>query len=868
MNIMQKMSNRAYEDPYLNNLIYKLETDYCRKLYEGSNQLLLSETEILHLLRFSDILCRSGESKHRNLSLKIISLLLEFNEVNSTEYFRIIAANTLVKLGNFPSLPIIDNDENYLKVDEIGNDYILKELAQESPLGMPFTDAQYNVFEEMKKRNHYSFSGSTSFGKSFIFEAFTKYIIKEHNKTDNIAFIVPTKALINQVGNRLKEIVDEFGYKVITTPVIPKVFLNQDNKYIFVFTAERLILYFIDKNNPKIDYLFVDEAHKLLSKKDTRTPLLYHALVLAKRKSVNIYFASPNIPNADVFLEMINNSTDESMSIIESPVTQNRFFIDTIENKSFMISDYGDDIVFPKFDFKENDIIGNLQLVLELFSEDRQSIIYCNTVDKTIQTAINFATRLDKVESQKIDELIELIDEKVHHQYYLKKCLDKGVAYHFGGIPEEIKFRIENLYKNGLIKFLFCTSTLLEGVNLPAKNIFILSEKIGDGKMSDIDFWNLAGRAGRLRKDISGNIFCVNLYNQIGYWKDSKDIKLLRKKEIGEIKPQILSKKNENLYKNISNYFEQKEYSNKKLSNEKKKTIEMYGNILLFHDSINNDSVLKDRFLDSNKDSITLLKKTRDSLRVSPEILATSIDINIANQNKIASRDVPYLPTSTKKEDCLEVLNILYEQYKWIETESGGRNPMIKRKNKLGYYATLMESWINTKPLKVIIQNTIIYHYNNGNERDICIREDDGMLKYVKFDKENEFHINKLINDVVSDIDNILRFKIKNYVSNYQALLKDKDKDILNLNVSVSDWESYIEYGTTDNKIIEIQNLGFPRNIAIFLRDKYLDAFKRNNVGIIYDIDETYLKNNIDRNKYKFEYEELSLFMNWEIGEK
>ncbi|HGI8614077.1 TPA: hypothetical protein ACJVIV_000490 [Streptococcus agalactiae] len=383
--------------------------------------------------------------------------------------------------------------------------------------------------------------------------------------------------------------------------------------------------------------------------------------------------------------------------------------------------------------------------------------------------------------------------------------------------------------------------------------------------MSDIDFWNLAGRAGRLRKDISGNIFCVNLYNQIGYWKDSKDIKLLRKKEIGEIKPQILSKKNENLYKNISNYFEQKEYSNKKLSNEKKKTIEMYGNILLFHDSINNDSVLKDRFLDSNKDSITLLKKTRNSLRVSPEVLATSIDINIANQNKIASSDVPYLPTSTRKEDCLEVLNILYEQYKWIETESGGRNPMIRHKNQLKYYATLMESWINTKPLKVLIQNTINYYYNNGNERDIYIRED-GTLKAVKFDKENEFHINKLINDVVSDIENILRFKIKNYVSNYQALLKDKDKDILNLNVS--DWESYIEYGTTDNKTIEIQNLGFPRNIAIFLRDKYLDAFERNNVGIICDIDETYLKNNIDRNKYKFEYEELSLFMNWEIEEK
>lgn len=858
MNIMQKMSNRAYEDPYLRSLIHKLETDYCRKFYTNSSQLMLNEKEILHLLRFSDILCRAEESMHRNLSLKIISLLLELEDVSTSEYFRIIAVNTLVKLGNFPSLPIIDSDGKYLKVDEIRNDYILKELMQASPLGKPFTDAQYNVFEEMKKRNHYSFSGSTSFGKSFIFEAFTKHIIKEHNKTDNIAFIVPTKALINQVGSRLKEIVDEFGYKVITTPVIPKVFLNQDNKYIFVFTAERLILYFTDKNNPQIDYLFVDEAHKLLSKKDTRTPLLYHALVLAKRKSVNIYFASPNIPNADVFLEMINNSTDESMSIIESPVTQNRFFIDTVENKSFMMSDYGDDIVFPKFDFKENDIIGNLQLVLESFSEDRQSIIYCNTVDKTIQTAIDFADRCSKIDSEEIDEVIKLIDERIHHQYYLKKCLNKGIAYHFGGIPEEIKLRIENLYKQGLIKFLFCTSTLLEGVNLPAKNIFILSEKIGDGIMSDIDFWNLAGRAGRLRKDISGNIFCVNLYNQSGYWKDAKNVNILRTKEICKIKPQILSKQNDNLYKNIRNYFEQKSYSNKNLSNEKKKTIEMYGNILLFHDSINNDSILKDRFVDSGKNYVSLLKKTRNSLKVAPEILATSIDINIANQNKIAISDAPNLPTSTKREDCLEVLTILYEQYKWDETESGGRNPMIRHKNQLKYYATLMESWINTKPLKVLIQRTIDYFYNNGDERNLYIRQE-GKLNPVKFDKENESHINKLINDVVSDIENILRFKIKNYVSNYQALLKSKNK----VDLGSVDWESYIEYGTTDNKTIEIQNLGFPRNIAIFLRNKYLEAFKEDETGALCDVNELYLKNNIDKSKYKFEYDEISVLMNW-----
>ena len=190
----------------------------------------------------------------------------------------------------------------------------------------------------------------------------------------------------------------------------------------------------------------------------------------------------------------------------------------------------------------------------------------------------------------------------------------------------------------------------------------------------------------------------------------------------------------------------------------------MYGNVLLFHDSINSDSVLKDRFIDNNADSVSILKKMRSSLKVPSEILATSIGINVASQNKIVISDVPQLPKTTGYEDCLKVLSILYEQYKWNKTESGGRNPMIRNKNQLKYYATLMESWINSKPLKILIQKTIDYYYNDGIERDIYIRQANGRMQGIKFDKQNEIHINKLINDVVGDLENILRFKIKNYI--------------------------------------------------------------------------------------------------------
>lgn len=607
-NLIAELSEKAFKDEYLINLIYNLEKNYCNKLLDEEFIIKLSDKELFDLMRFADILCRSSEAEHKNLSLKIVSLVYEFKELLQNQFIKLSIMNVLTKLGNFPSINLIWNKFENTGIDEIDLDLIIKRLYNKSPIQEIFTDEQLKIFNELKDNNHFSFSGSTSFGKSFIFEAFTKYLIEEHNQSDNIAFIVPTKALINQVSYKIRNLVKSYSYKVINSPEIPKILKKKDGKYIFVFTPERLISYFLDGTNPKIDYLFVDEAHKLLSIKDTRTPLMYHALVMAKRKSINIFFASPNIPNPSVFLELVNNTPDESYAVKVESVSQNRFFINCHTDSSYLISDYGDNILFPKLNFSGN-VITDLGTILKTFSSGRQSIVYCNTIEKTISTAFEYAKTLEEVKNDYIDKLVDIINEKVHEQYYLKYCLKKGIAYHFGGIPEEIKIKVEELYKLGFIKIIFCTSTLLEGVNLPAKNIFILSEKIGLSNMTNVDFWNLAGRAGRLSKDLSGNIFCVNLYNQEGYWKDEKKVQILRNKNIKEVEPIILMKNNKNLYKNIANYYTKNEYTNKSLSEDDKKIIEMYGNILLYHDTVNSDSILKDRFIDSGNNSLDILKK-------------------------------------------------------------------------------------------------------------------------------------------------------------------------------------------------------------------------------------------------------------------
>ena len=135
------------------------------------------------------------------------------------------------------------------------------------------------------------------------------------------------------------------------------------------------------------------------------------------------------------------------------------------------------------------------------------------------------------------------------------------------------------------------------------------------------------------------------------------------------------------------------------------------------------------------------------------------------------------MPTETTYEGCYKVLRLLCEEYDWLSTESKGNYPMIRSKEQLSYYATLMEGWINSKPLKYLIQKTISYYYNSGESKEISLRKD-GKIYYMKFDKNNALHINTLINNLIKNLENNIKYKIKTYVSNYQSILRSCGVDL------------------------------------------------------------------------------------------
>lgn len=806
MNLIEKFAQKTNEDDYFRYLYSKLENKYFNKVLLAENENEFSKKEFYDLLRYADILCRAEDSFYRQKSYKIISLLNEF--YNSNIEFKTYAEAILIKLGNFPAKDLINNNEEIYTNSEIKLEKVTKEMYQSTPdEEYVFTDKQYELFEKLKNSNHYSFSGPTSFGKSFIIEEFIKYIIKERNGIDNIAILVPTRALISQTREQLKKNIKENNnYKIIEYPEIP--YMYNKNKYIFIFTPERLISYLGNQDNPNIDYMFIDEAQKIISNKDTRAPLYYHAILLAQRKSIKLYFASPNIPNSNIFLKIFEKSQTETMTIKESPVNQNRFYIDLFENKYYAITDENSLIEIESRIKNANfeNIEEELNYIIKNIGISNQNIIYCNSTSDTVKLATAFSSTLDDKVDEELNKLIKVIKENIHDDYFLIDCLKKGVAFHFGKLPQRIREKIEELFRKGNIDYIFCTSTLLEGVNLPAKNIFILSNSISRSKFTDIDFWNLAGRAGRLKHELLGNVICIRYSGKSNTWQGiDKDRDIIQNNVINDVTYDLINGKN-NFYKNLGLAIQSKEFTNKNASESQKRIWKNYSNLVVMHANENNFSILIKEFYEKNKDARKIITEAQKENIVPNYILEQSPEIRTKYQNEILNEESNYkFPKEITKCTCKEVLECLYSCYNWGEEESKGDKPLVRNEKRLNYLKHLMYNWISSRPLKVIIKLSIRFY----SKRKSIYRN--GRMEY--FSKDNKEQVNQVINDIMGGIDTDLRFKIKNYMTNYYLLMCEK----YGKENAGEDWTSYIEYGTTNLKNIELQKLGIPIHIANFL---------------------------------------------------
>lgn len=95
------------------------------------------------------------------------------------------------------------------------------------------------------------------------------------------------------------------------------------------------------------------------------------------------------------------------------------------------------------------------------------------------------------------------------------RVMAKGAVLHHGDIPQEAREVLESLLRRGDVKYVICTNTLAEGVNLPIRTLVLYSvqRRQKNGRSENLlarDIKNLVGRAGRAGSTTKGLVICAN----------------------------------------------------------------------------------------------------------------------------------------------------------------------------------------------------------------------------------------------------------------------------------------------------------------------------------------------------------------------
>lgn len=488
-------------------------------------------------LALASALTGEDDARAQDLALRVAQGCLVADDAQA--HHRSAAAILLERLGNRPSLQLAV-DRQRVEADAwteapapLQLDVVRRRLELAIPIaggeivaGNPF---QRRFWTAVEQARWVSVSAPTSAGKSYIVRRWFEERLAGRDRFTGI-YIVPTRALIEEVGTDLVEQFADLNIGVYSLPWDAEV--GERERKILVVTQERLHLLQQRLPEEHVDLLFVDEAQKYGD--DARGVLLQQTVEEAVRRNplAQVVFASPLSSNPELLLEGAEQDSNPTAVVSETiTVNQNLLWADQVpyhpqQWRLRLVLD-GEPTPVGEFALPARPQPASQRLPLVAVALGRASggnVVYVNGAADAEKAAKQIYEALGEEaevgEDQGISDLRELVQRTIHAQYALASVLRRGVAFHYGNMPLLVRNEIERLFRNGTLRYLVCTSTLLEGVNLPCRNLFARNPKKGNNNpMTAADFWNLAGRAGRWGKEFQGNIVCVDA-SQPERWPD------------------------------------------------------------------------------------------------------------------------------------------------------------------------------------------------------------------------------------------------------------------------------------------------------------------------------------------------------------
>lgn len=392
----------------------------------------------------------------------------------------------------------------------------------------------------------------TSGGKTLLAEFRILQALNQFRDTGGwIAYVAPTRALCSQITRRLRNDFGPIGIRVeqLTSAVEVDTFENDlltaetDAFDILVSTPEKLSLAI--RNNRierSLDLLVVDEAHNLEAESRGLRIELFLATVKRDCPRANFLLLMPFVDStADIakwLAEEPNSATSISLgttawqpnerivglyrSVSDDSVRAGwHLEFETLTKTPRALSLGGTHrvgkvrpLAVPKGEVLPKGSQGGLGIQTAAMAAalcDRGTSI---AVANNIRSAWKMARLLQKSlpvlggEDPDVHLVQNFLRTEIAEDFELVSMLDHGVGVHHSGLSDEARALMEWLAESGKLKVLCATTTIAQGINFPVSSVFLASKNLPGPKrsvsMTPREFWNLAGRAGRVGHDSVG----------------------------------------------------------------------------------------------------------------------------------------------------------------------------------------------------------------------------------------------------------------------------------------------------------------------------------------------------------------------------
>ena len=379
-------------------------------------------------------------------------------------------------------------------------------------------------------------SAPTSFGKTFLLR---EIIFLNRERYRNILLLFPTIALLNENTESVNQLIQELKleYKIINNVYSG---IEDTEKHIFILTPERALKLLADNANLSIDFFFFDEVYKIDEDFDrnedsnekegeedvkqdngNRAKAFRRVLYLLAKSVKEYYLAGPylNLNQVKKGMQIFLKDNNITPIQIEFEPTS-RIEIDAWKMNGIEYHPILGEIKKQLYAHAGPSTKEKVQGIVKYLQENRlgQAIFYCSTPSNSMKYTRDIIEAFSEEKEKKIPyDFIEHLKKKYNVKigkskdstmyWSLVQALENGIGIHHGKFPKYVQNEVLRLFNNGDFDYLFCTSTIIEGVNTNAKNVVIINNSVGNTTMTAFALKNIKGRAGRYYHHAMGRVF-------------------------------------------------------------------------------------------------------------------------------------------------------------------------------------------------------------------------------------------------------------------------------------------------------------------------------------------------------------------------